>query len=178
LIFRIAAMVAVIAASVAVIAAQLPAGAQAEPTRSDYVIQVDPLCAPAATRLARVILRMDSVAVLPVAQEVSEGIRRRTRRLGRSFTRLGGSLNRLAATLSGFPPPSADAASITSWLGSIVVDSRASVGMGRLLERGQLGRFSKRSGRYLAHIDQTTEWIAAFGFNYCAFSTTTVPWWK
>lgn len=166
-------------ALVPVIAAQLPAGAQAEPTRSDYVSQVDALCAPAAKRLAGVIVRMDSVAVLPVGEKASERvIRKRNRRLGRSFRRLGGSLKRLAATLSGIPPPSADAASITTWLGSMAVDARASVGMSRLLERGRLGRFSKRSGRYLAHIDQTTEWIAALGFNYCAFSTTTVPWWR
>jgi hypothetical protein len=49
--------------------------------------------------------------------------------------------------------------------------------MGLLLKRGNERTYLRRSGVFRDGLDQATETVREFHFNYCAFSAFVIPWW-
>jgi hypothetical protein len=84
----------------------------------------------------------------------------------------------MTESISTVPAAAGDSNTIATWLNNLQTVQASIASQGRLLRRGSIPRFFKRIGRFLARVDYATGLVAGFGFNYCAFSTTDVPWWN
>jgi hypothetical protein len=164
---------------VAVACVCLVSSASAETTRSAYVDQADPICTTSAHQFGRLLIREDFIARIPIHPPPNFAAiqKKREHKFGRRYLRVGRSFGTMVSQLAAVPAPAEDAPTISTWLGRLSAVRKSLASRGHLLLSNQDGKFFKRTGVYLGRVDLSTQTVAGFGFNYCAFSTTEVPWW-
>jgi hypothetical protein len=132
--------------------------AEGEPTRAEYVAQVEVLCKPGAEATQRAV----------------EGIRddlkaERLDAAASKFAKAASILGSTVAKITPVPRPAADAAKLTKWLSYVRLQHSYLGKLATALRAGQRVAFQEYSTRFAHNGNLANRTVLAFGFNYCAY---------
>jgi hypothetical protein len=148
-------------AAVAVLAAlQLVAPASlarpAEPTRAEYVEEVEPICK-SETLAHQTILH-------GVEELISHG---KLKQAAPHLLRAGTALRKAVKKVAAVPRPPADVARLTRWLEFAKSGSKLLRKMGVTLQRGNRSKAQKLAKELLAETKRANATTVGFNFDYC-----------
>lgn len=140
----------------------LPAIAAAtEPTRPEYVAQLEKICKPGSEATQRAVSGMRADI--------------RAERLQVAATKFAKAERIFAGTVSSIskvPRPAADKATLTRWFAAL---GRETDYLGRTaaaLRAEDIPRFQRISGRFFQEGSKANNVVVSFGFNYCNFKSS------
>jgi hypothetical protein len=135
-----------------------PAAVAAEPTRPEYVAQLEQICKPGSEATQRAVRGMRS------------DIRSERLRLAASkFAKAKRIFARTVATISTVPRPAADRPTLSRWFAAL---GRETDYLGRTadaLRAEDIARFQRVSGQFFQQGSRANNIVASFGFDYCNF---------
>jgi hypothetical protein len=158
---RLRRLTAVAATALALILAAVAVSAAAEPTRAEYVAQLERICKPGSEATQR--------AVRGMASDI------RAERLQLAATKFA-KANRIFAhtvsSISTVPRPAADKSTLSRWFAAL---GRETDYLGRsaaALRAEDIPRFQRVSGRFFQEGSKANNVVVSFGFNYCNFKSS------
>jgi hypothetical protein len=153
-----------LALAVAALALIVPAGASSaapEPTRPEYVAQLEKICKPGSEATQRAVHGMRS------------DIRAERLRLAASkFSKAKRIFAGTVSSISKVPRPAADSATLNRWFAAL---GRETDYLGRTaaaLRAEDISRFQRVSGRFFQEGSKANNVVVSFGFNYCNFKSS------
>jgi hypothetical protein len=150
-----------IAAVAAILALAVPAGAvsdSVEPTRSEYVAQLEKICQPGSEATQRAVRGMR-------ADVRSE----RLRQAGTKFSKAKRIFAHTISSISTVARPEADRTTLSRWFAAL---ERETVYLSRTaaaLRAEDVARFQRVSAQFIHEGNKANNVVVSFGFNYCAF---------
>jgi hypothetical protein len=148
------AIVVLVVLSIGVVAA----GAEGQPTRTEYVARLEQICKPGSQATERAVrgVRADVRAErLPVAAG-------KLARAERIFTNT-------VRSISPVPRPPADRATLTRWFAALAKEEVYLGQMVRVLRADDVAGFERVSARFIHEGNRANNAVVSFGFNYCSF---------
>jgi hypothetical protein len=147
----------------ALCALALAAGAAAaqEPTRTEYVAQLEQICKPGSEATER--------AVSGVRADV------RAERLavaGGKFARAQRIFAATVRSISTVPRPTADRATLGRWFAALSQEKLYLGQMVKTLRADDVAGFQRVSARFIHEGNRANNAVVSFGFNYCSFKPT------
>jgi hypothetical protein len=152
----IALAVLVLAFAVLVLAA--PVTGAAEPTRAEYVAQLEGICKPGSESTQRAVRGFR-------ADIRSERLRQAGRRLAKAQRIFADTVSSIATV----PRPGADTDTLARWFSAL---RRENSYLGRTvaaLRAEDVARFQRVSADFIHEGNKANNVVVSFGFNYCAF---------
>jgi hypothetical protein len=149
-----------IAAGIALVVLALSApAAQAEPTRAEYVAQLEPICQ----------------ANTEANQTLVAGIQRKVLNLklrpaGRQFSRAARAFSVAVDQVGAVPPAPPDAPAVAAWIASLRVDGSYLYRIATLWKKRRGYRAEGAIIQLSRHALRTNQLVAGWGFNYCIVS--------
>lgn len=134
------------------------ASAAEEPTRTEYVAQLEQLCKPGSDATARAVRGMRG-DVHAERFAVAAG----------KFARAQRIFGKTVSSISTVPRPVADAATLKRWFAAL---GKEEVYLGQIvkaLRADDLAKFERVSGDFIHEGNRANNAVVSFGFNYCAF---------
>jgi hypothetical protein len=131
-----------------------------EPTRAEYVAQLEQICKPGSEQIQR--------AVHGVRSDI------RAERLAVAGRKFGRAKPIFAATLrsiSAVPRPAADRATLSRWFAALGSEKTYLGQMVTALRAGSLARFEHVFAGFSREGTRANNVVVAFGFNYCAYKS-------
>ena len=153
-----------VAVAVAALALTLPAGALStpvEPTRPEYVAQLEKICRPGSVATQRAVHGMRT-------DIRSESFRLAATKFAKAKRIFAGTVS----SISKVPRPVADRATLSRWFAAL---GRETDFLGRTaaaLRAENLARFQRVSGRFFQEGSKANNIVVSFGFNYCNFKSS------
>jgi len=148
-----------LAAIVLVLAAAASASAQAtEPSRAEYVAQLERLCKPGSEATQRAVRGFR-------ADVRSERLRLAGAKLAKAQRIFAGTVS----SISRVSRPEADRATLARWFTAL---QRETIYLGRTvaaLRAEDVARFQRVSADFIHEGNKANNVVVSFGFNYCAF---------
>ncbi len=147
--------------AVLVLALTVAAAAAEEPTRAEYVAQLERICKPGSEATTR--------AVRGVRADV------RAERLTVAGTKFAKSERIFGATVAAIakvPRPAADRTTLQRWFSAL---SREQLYLGQMvktLRQDSVAGFQRVSARFIHEGNRANSVVVSFGFNYCSFKPT------
>ncbi|HET7590837.1 MAG TPA: hypothetical protein VFK14_11735 [Solirubrobacterales bacterium] len=138
-----------------------PVLAAEEPTRAEYVAQLEQICKPRSEATAR--------AVRGVRADV------RAERLalaGRKFARARRIFGATVQAIARVPRPAADRPTLRRWFGALGSEELYLGQMVKALRRDSVAGFQRVSARFIHQGNRANNAVVSFGFNYCSFKPT------
>jgi hypothetical protein len=129
-----------------------------EPTRAEYVAQLEQVCKPGSEQIQRAVrgvrsdLRAERLAVA-----------------GRKFARAKVIFAKNLRSISVVPRPGADRATLGRWFTALGKEKLYLGQMVTALRGGDFPRFQRVFGRFAQEGNRANNAVVAFGFNYCAY---------
>lgn len=142
----------------------VPVGASSapvEPTRPEYVAQLEKICKPGAEATRRAVRGMRA----DVRAE-------RLRLAGSKFSKARRIFSHTVDSISSVPRPAADAVTLSRWF---AVLDREVVYLGQTaaaLRAEDVARFQRVSGQFFQEGSKANNVVVSFGFNYCNFKSS------
>jgi hypothetical protein len=134
------------------------------PTRAEYVERAEPLCATAAERTD------------PLFSTVRVDIKHeRVRPAGHALHRAAQSIATLNQALRRIPKPSADAKTLTTWLGHLEDQTALAAKAGTLLSEDRRTKVAGYLSRLIHAGNLANDTVLGFGFNKCLFHLGKLP---
>jgi hypothetical protein len=150
-----------LAAAVLVVAVAVPLAVGAEPTREEYVAQVEPICKANSDANARILKGAKG--------EVNSGkLVKASKRFKRARTALAKTIGQLAAV----PQPSADATKLTKWLGYLKAERDLLGKIGTALAAEERNRAQGFAVRLKRNSDLANNTVLEFGFDHCRIESS------
>lgn len=155
-------LLAVLAASL-ILAATVapPALAAEEPTRAEYVDQLEKICKPRSEATAR--------AVRGVRADV------RAERLtlaGRKFARARRIFGATVTAIARVPRPAADRPTLKRWFSALGREQLYLGQMVKTLRHDSVAGFQRVSAKFIHEGNRANNAVVSFGFDYCSFKPT------
>ena len=153
--------IAVAAAVVALAAPAAALSAAPEPTRPEYVAQLEKLCKPGSEATQRAVTGMRS-------DIRSERLQLAASKFAKARQIFAGTVNSIAKV----PRPAADRATLARWF---AVLGREIDYLGRTaaaLRAEDIPRFQRVSGRFFQEGSKANNVVVSFGFDYCNFKSS------
>lgn len=150
-----------VAAAIAALVLTAPAGAVSapvEPTRTEYVAQLETICKPGSEATRR--------AVRGVRADVRA---ERLRLAATKFSKAKRIFSHTVDSISSVPRPKADRATLSRWFAAL---ERESIYLGQIadaLRAEDIARFQRVSGRFFQEGSRANNVVVSFGFDYCNF---------
>lgn len=152
-----------IAASVLVVAsvAAAVAGAEVEPTRTEYVSRLEQICRPGSDATERAVrgVRAD---VRAERLAVAAGKFARAERIFKNTVR----------SISVVPRPLPDRATLKRWFAALGKEEVYLGQMVRVLRADNVAGFERVSAQFIHEGNRANNAVVSFGFNYCDFKPT------
>jgi hypothetical protein len=128
----------------------------AEPTRADYVAQVEPICA----------------ANTDANTEILEGARSKVKKgkyraASRQFAKAAAAFSKTIGQLTAVPQPSADAPTLARWLAYLRLEAGYLGKVAKALKAEQLGKAQGFVVRLSRNANLANDTVAGFGFREC-----------
>jgi hypothetical protein len=134
------------------------AGAAEEPTRTEYVAQLEQLCKPGSDATARAVRGMRA-DVRAERFAVAAG----------KFARAQRIFGKTVSSISTVPRPGADAATLKRWFAALGKEETYLGQIVKSLRADDLARFERVSADFIHEGNRANNAVVSFGFNYCAF---------
>jgi hypothetical protein len=135
--------------------------AAAEPTRAEYVAQLEQICKPRSEATAR--------AVRGVRGDV------RAERLAAAATKFAKAKRIFGATvdaISTVPRPAADRPTLKRWFSALGREELYLGQMVKALRQDSVSGFQRVSAKFIQEGNRANNAVVSFGFNYCSFKAT------
>jgi hypothetical protein len=135
--------------------------AAAEPTRPEYVAQLEKICKPGSEATTRAVSGMRS----DIRSE-------RFRLAAAKFAKAKRIFDHTVSSISVVPRPAADTATLSRWFAAL---GREADYLGRTaaaLRAENIPLFQRVSGRFFQEGSKANNIVVSFGFNYCAFKSS------
>jgi hypothetical protein len=135
--------------------------ASAEPTRPEYVAQLEKICKPGSEATQR--------AVRGTRSDVRS---ERLRLAAAKFSKAKRIFDHTVSSISAVPRPEADRATLSRWFAAL---GRETDYLGRTaaaLRSENIPLFQRVSGRFFQEGSKANNIVVSFGFNYCAFKSS------
>lgn len=142
---------------VLLVGAPLALAAEGEPTREEYVKEVDVICKKSEKTNSRIL----------------KGVKRQITKkeqlipAGKRFIRASKSFGRAVAQIAKVPQPGSDKPKLSRWLKKLYLERDMLKGIGQALTRKQKGRASKLSVRLQDANRDANRIVFSFEFDYC-----------
>jgi hypothetical protein len=136
-------------------------GARAEVPRSEYVAQVEPICAANTASNDR--------ALKGVQRKVQKGkLASAGRQFGHASKAFGAAIDQIDAV----PKPTADAPTLARWTASLRTDATNLRNLGTALKHGNKKKAGGLAVKASRHVVSTNDVVAGFGFVDCLLDPT------
>jgi hypothetical protein len=135
--------------------------AAAEPTRPEYVAQLEKICKPGSEATERAVRGMRS-------DVRSERLQLAASKFAKAERIFAGTVS----SISKMPRPGADTATLARWFDAL---GREIDYLGRTaaaLRAEEIPRFQRVSGRFFQEGSKANNIVVSFGFNYCNFKSS------
>jgi hypothetical protein len=132
-----------------------------EPTRDEYVNQVEPICKTNVLANKRIFKGAKS--------EVKAG---KLKLASRHFFRAATAFAKTIHQIEAVPQPSADAARLSKWLGYLRIEKEIVKKIGAALAAGDKHAASSYSVDLNANSNRANNTVLGFGFDYCRIDPT------
>lgn len=132
-----------------------------EPTRAEYVAQLEQICKPRSEATARVV----------------RGVRAdvRAERLAAAATKFAKARRTFGATvdaISTVPRPVADRSTLKRWFRALGREELYLGQMVKVLRQDSVSGFQRVSAKFIQEGNRANNAVVSFGFNYCSFKPT------
>lgn len=144
-----------------VLAVPVASAIEADPTRDEYVAEVEPICKANTQANSRIL---DGVK-----EQVKQGkLDPAGRRFVRAATALGKSIRQIAAV----PKPSTDAVKLEKWIGYLKQEKTYLQKIGKALKVGNKFRAQKYAVQLNRNNNRANNTVISFGFNHCRIDSS------
>lgn len=130
--------------------------AAADTTRDAYVAAVEPICKTNSDANARILKG--------VKQMVKQG---KLKPAAAKFTKAAAALQKAEQQIAAVPQPSADAATLSKWLGYLKTEASVLTKISKALKSGNKNKASSQVIVLQHDANLANNTVVAFGFHYC-----------
>lgn len=132
-----------------------------DPTRDEYVTEVEPICKANTAANSRILKG--------VKQQVKQG---KLAPAGKRFIRAAGALGRSVRQIAAVPQPSADEARLKKWIGYLKQEKIYLQKIGRALKAGNKFQAQKYAVQLNRNNNRANNTVISFGFKHCRIDSS------
>lgn len=145
----------------ALVAVPVAAAIEADPTRSEYVAEVEPICKANTEANSRILEG--------VKTQVKQG---KLAAAGRRFVRAATALGKSTRQIAAVPRPSADATKLEKWIGYLKQEKVYLQKIGQALKAGNKFQAQKYAVQLNRNNNRANNTVISFGFDHCRIDSS------